>query len=244
MFLRKTSCGFVNYAIYLLLRFGTSIERAWLIHCGRGEPYEAASSPYACSPAAEGAAVHTVPVSCRRDPGGLFSGAGCGVGGSAVVGPLCDRLCEAECRRTAQRGAVAGPMDLSALSGRGVSAGLYSLGRDADPVDVRGPGLLPVVRGAVLCRCTGKAGRGIGAGGAGTAVSVHHTMSADDSGGQLCVCVAPGRTSKAGGERPAERDHLCVCIADRDSGGVRPGAAAFCMADARLDLKERGVRDT
>ncbi len=39
-------------------------------------------------------------------------------------------------------------------------------------------------------------------------------------------------------------DHLCVCIADRDSGGVRPGAAAFCMADARLDLKERGVRDT
>ena len=76
------------------------------------------------------------------------------------------------------------------------------------------------------------------------AVSVHHTMSADDSGGQLCVCVAPGRTSKAGGERPAERDHLCVCIADRDSGGVRPGAAAFCMADARLDLKERGVRDT
>lgn len=49
---------------------------------------------------------------------------------------------------------------------------------------------------------------------------------------------------KAGGERPAERDHLCVCIADRDSGGVRPGAAAFCMADARLDLKERGVRDT
>ena len=135
-------------------------------------------------------------------------------------------------------------MDLSALSGRGVSAGLYSLGRDADPADVRGPGLLPVVRGAVLCRCTGKAGRGIGAGGAGTAVSVHHTMSADDSGGQLCVCVAPGRTSKAGGERPAERDHLCVCIADRDSGGVRPGAAAFCMADARLDLKERGVRDT
>lgn len=124
------------------------------------------------------------------------------------------------------------------------SAGLYSLGRDADPADVRGPGLLPVVRGAVLCRCTGKAGRGIGAGGAGTAVSVHHTMSADDSGGQLCVCVAPGRTSKAGGERPAERDHLCVCIADRDSGGVRPGAAAFCMADARLDLKERGVRDT
>ena len=58
------------------------------------------------------------------------------------------------------------------------------------------------------------------------------------------TCVAPGRTSKAGGERPAERDHLCVCIADRDSGGVRPGAAAFCMADARLDLKERGVRDT
>ena len=53
MFLRKTSCGFVNFAIYLLLRFGTSIERAWLIHCGRGEPYEAASTPYACSPAAE-----------------------------------------------------------------------------------------------------------------------------------------------------------------------------------------------
>ena len=85
---------------------------------------------------------------------------------------------------------------------------------------------------------------GFGAGGAGNAVSVLHTMSAEDSGGQLCVCVAPGRTSKAGGERPAERDHLCVCIADRDSGGVRPGAAAFCMADARLDLKERGVRDT
>lgn len=38
------------------------------------------------------------------DPGGLFSRSDCGVGGPSVVEPLCDRLCEAECRRTAQRG--------------------------------------------------------------------------------------------------------------------------------------------
>ena len=111
------------------------------------------------------------------------------------------------------------------------------------PLVCAAQGFFPVVCGAVLCLRHGAAGRSAGVGGIGAAVPVCAAVPVDDRIGRICRRVAAGGAPEAGGERPATTGDLCVCAFDRHGGGMRPGAAAFCVAFAGHNLKERGVRE-